>query len=49
MKYHLCCNQINRSWEVRNSEEEVIFKGTLQEASDYKNNLDNKILKKVKQ
>lgn len=49
MKYHLCCNQLKHVWEVRNSEEEVIFNGTWKDASDYKDSLDNKILKKVRE
>jgi len=50
MKYHLCCNQLNSSWEVRNLKEEVVFKGTIQEASDCKESLDknNRVLKKVR-
>ncbi|MEN8433938.1 hypothetical protein [Clostridium septicum] len=39
MQYHLCCNQLKGSWEVRNSKEEVIYNGTLKEASDCINGL----------
>ncbi|WP_346884346.1 hypothetical protein [Clostridium sp. UBA4395] len=41
MKYHLCCNQFNHVWEVRNSQEEVIFSGSLQEATNYLEKLIN--------
>lgn len=35
MKYHLCCNQVRGLWEVRNPKEEVVYNGTLEEASNY--------------
>lgn len=35
MKYHLCCNQCNHCWEVRNSKEKSIFSGTADQADKY--------------
>lgn len=31
MKYHLCCNQLEYCWEIRDKNEEVIFKGNYKE------------------
>lgn len=41
MKFHLCCNQCEYRWEVRNKLEEVVYYGTLDECEKYI--VDNKL------
>lgn len=36
MKYHLCCNQNNYTWEVRDEKENVVYSGKLFECEVYK-------------
>ena len=33
MKFHLCCNQLEHQWEIRNKKELVYFKGSLEECN----------------
>ena len=42
MRYHLCCNQLNRCWEVRDQYENILFKGCLKEANEYIDRLEKK-------
>ena len=46
MEYHLCCNQLKYCWEIRNKNEEVIFKGDYKEVEKEFNILNNTIGKK---
>lgn len=39
MKYHLCCNQVKHCWEVMDSNNIVVFSGSLNEVNKYIENL----------
>ena len=41
MKYHLCCNQVDHCWEVRDSKENVMFSGTLSQSDSYLEEIEN--------
>lgn len=34
MIYHICCNQVEHCWEIRDKFENVIFKGRLKEVQE---------------
>ncbi|MGN0027185.1 MAG: hypothetical protein ACI33I_09320 [Clostridium sp.] len=36
MKYHLCCNQRDHIWEVRDEQENVVYSGQRFECVTYK-------------
>lgn len=41
MKLHLCCNQLEYKWEIRNSREQVLFQGTLSDMELLLNDLNH--------
>lgn len=34
MLYHVCCNQVEHYWELRDTNEKVIFRGNLKEVKE---------------